>query len=77
MTDDLHLFTEDGTVTMTTYRRADGESTAGEFDWVTQLEWFEDDDEPTDLIKETWVRVASEPITVNPREPEEEEPDDE
>ena len=76
MTDDLHP-TEDGTVTMTTYRRADGEFIAGDFEFVMQLEWFETDYEPTDLIKETWVRVAAEPITVNASEPEGEESDDE
>ena len=77
MTDDLHLFTEDSTVTMTTYRRADGELIAGDFEFVMQLDWFEDDYEPTDLIKETWVRTAAEPITVNASEPDEGESDDE
>lgn len=51
--------------TMTTYRCADGELVAGEFMFVTGLEWFETDDEPTELIKQTWRLVESETITVN------------
>ncbi len=51
--------------TLTTYERADGEPIAGEFDFVTQLEWFEDDDEPTELIKRTWHLVEVVTMTVN------------
>lgn len=51
--------------TMITFRRADGELVAGEFMFVTGLEWFETDDEPTELVKQTWRLVESETITVN------------
>lgn len=50
---------------LVTYKRTDGEP-IGEFVWVVGLEWFEDDDEPTDLIKETWVLASREEITVKP-----------
>lgn len=49
-----------------TYRRADNELICGEFDYVEQLEYFENDDEPTKLIKETWLLVKSEVFTVRP-----------
>jgi hypothetical protein len=49
--------------TMTTYKREDGEPICGEYSFVTELEWFESDDEPTELVKETWVLVSSENIT--------------
>lgn len=51
-------------VEMVTYRRVDGEAIAGEYDFVTQLEWFETDYEPTDLLKQTWRLVSEEEITV-------------
>ncbi len=48
--------------TMTTYKRADGEC-VGDYGWVTDLEFFEDDWEPSQLIKEVWVRQSVEEIT--------------
>ena len=51
--------------TMVTYRRADGEPVCGEYDFVTGLEWFEDDWEPTQLIEERWRRVTMHYFTVN------------
>lgn len=41
-----------------TYRRADLEQIADEYGWVTDLEYFEFDDEPVELIEETWERTA-------------------
>ncbi len=55
--------------TMTTYRMANGEPVAGEYDHVTDLgEWFapENIDEPVALIHEEWAPVSSETITVTP-----------
>lgn len=40
-----------------TYRRADREAIA-DFGWVTDLDVFEDDDYPTELVEETWTRTA-------------------
>jgi hypothetical protein len=40
---------------MTTYHRADGEMIA-DFGWVTDLEWFEDDAWPTELVEESLSR---------------------
>ena len=51
--------------TMTTYTRRDGEPIGDEYGWVTSLEWFEDDDYATELIKETWTKTGSEIIFVN------------
>ena len=59
--------------TMTTYKREDGEPICGEYSFVTELEWFESDDEPTDLVKETWVLVSSEVLTYPEREIEDDE----
>lgn len=39
---------------MTTYRRVDGEGIWGEFGWVTDLEFFEDCDEPLKVLEEVW-----------------------
>ncbi len=57
----------------TTYRRADGEMIYGEYTFVTELEWFESDDEPTDLIEETWVLQSARKLTVNERPPDEDD----
>ena len=57
---------EEGPPTMTTYKRVDGELICGEFGFVGELEWFEDDDEPTELIKEVWIRQSIENVTGGP-----------
>lgn len=49
---------------MTTYHRADGEMIA-DFGWVTDLEWFEDDAWPTELVEEKWQLVSERTFTVN------------
>ena len=41
----------------TTIKRADGE-TIGDYGWVTDSEYFDDDDDPVELIEETWVRSS-------------------
>jgi hypothetical protein len=48
--------------TMTLYRRQDGEDIAGEYSVVGELEYFESDDEPTDLFKELWLKLTTEEI---------------
>lgn len=50
--------------TMTTYRRADGGDVIDEYAFVTGLEWFENDDEPTELIKEVWVLQEESTVVV-------------
>lgn len=40
---------------LVTYRRADGELIAGEFSFVTTLEYFDSDGEATELIEERWT----------------------
>ena len=52
--------------TMTIYRRADGEPIYGEYDFVTQTEWFEDIDEPVELIMEDWSLTGSKLVTLYP-----------
>lgn len=49
------------------YRMADGSLVAGEFAYVGELEFFDDDWEPTDLIRETIEVVDSERVTYRPR----------
>jgi hypothetical protein len=50
---------EDGSVLyhgleeLTTYKRADGEP-IGDFSWVSDIEYFEDLDEPVEVIKQVW-----------------------
>lgn len=39
-----------------TYKRADGEE-IGDYGWVTDLEYLDEDDEPVRLIREQWARV--------------------
>lgn len=44
-------------LTMTTYESTDGTEVVGEVSFVTGLEWFEDDDDATELLRTTWVAV--------------------
>ncbi len=52
--------------TMTTYKRADGDLICGEFGWVADIEYFDDDDEPTELVEEVWVRQSVRTFTKRP-----------
>lgn len=52
--------------TWITYRMEDGSPIFGEYAWVTQEEFFDDVDEPTRVIKETWTLAESEVVTFNP-----------
>jgi hypothetical protein len=49
-----------------TYKQADGQPVDGEYAWVTDLEYFADVDQPTDVVKETWTLVSRETLTVKP-----------
>lgn len=40
-----------------TFKLADGELVYGEFGWVTDLDFFDDIDEPIELIEERWQRT--------------------
>lgn len=51
---------------LVTYRNADGKPIAGEFDFVMGLEWFDDLDEPIELVRERWVLGERETIVVKP-----------
>lgn len=44
---------------MVTWQHRDG-TPIGEFDFVTGTDWFDEWDEPTDLIRRTWVCVEEE-----------------
>lgn len=46
---------------LTTYRRADGVS-IGDYDWVVHTEFFDDLDEPIEVIEEIWLLTKSETI---------------
>ena len=52
---------------MTTYKRADGEL-IHEYNWVTELDWFDNDDiwEPIELIEEVWWRESYRVFTYTP-----------
>lgn len=51
---------------MTTYKMADGTEVFGEFSWVDGPEWFDDSEEPTEVIKEVWVLESTETVTFGP-----------
>ena len=57
---------DSGRVTMTTYKRADGELIAGEFGWVGQIDYFDHDDDATELVREVWVRESVKTIVLHP-----------
>ena len=46
--------------TMVTWSRADGGLVCDEFSFVTETEWFEDDDEPLQLRRQTWSLISEE-----------------
>ena len=56
--------------TRTTYRRADGELIWGEYSYVHDLEFFEDEQhcDGVDLIKEVWVLQETTPFNLHPDE---------
>lgn len=45
---------------MTTYKRADGGEIGDGYGWVTDLEYFEGEWSPVELVRERWVLAASE-----------------
>lgn len=53
----------------TTYKIANGDLVWGEYEWVSDLNFFEEVDEPATLLKETWVCVGREEIVVGARGP--------
>lgn len=58
-------------VVMTTYKRADGEDVWGEYGWVVNLEFFEDeaaDHEGVKIVREVWTRTEVEEIHLHPDE---------
>ena len=46
--------------TLTTYSLADGELIFGEYSFVTTDDFFDDIDEPTEIIKQVWVLRSEE-----------------
>lgn len=40
-----------------TYKRADGQDIDGHT-WVHTLDWFDDFDEPFDVVEEIWQRIS-------------------
>lgn len=58
-------------VTMTTYKRADGELIWGDYAHVSDLEFFEEeryDQAGVKIVKEVWVRSEVEEIHLHPDE---------
>lgn len=60
----------------TTYRMADGSLIYGEFTFVTESEFFDGIDIPTEVVKETWSLVSRETVTFTPYGWSEEDDDD-
>lgn len=50
---------------MVTWERRDGD-TIGDFDFVTSTDWFDEWDEPAELIRRRWVCVEEEAGTFYP-----------
>lgn len=44
---------------MTTYKLANGEPVLGEFSWVTDLDYFDDLEEPVEIIEQRWECVIT------------------
>lgn len=49
--------------TWTTYRMANGEPIWGDYAWVDSPEFFDDLDEPIEVVKEVWVLQNSDVVT--------------
>lgn len=47
--------------TFVTYKRADGDPVGGEYGWVTDTEFFEDEDY-VEVVKEVWTLASRETI---------------
>lgn len=58
------------TADMTTYRRADGEPIGGDYKFVTETEWLDDEvgfgNEPLLVVEERWERVSSRTLMLCP-----------
>lgn len=54
------------TETLVTYKMADGSLIGGEFSWTTGTEFFDDCDEPADVVREVWQLVTRESLRLNP-----------
>ena len=52
--------------TMITYRLASGDLIYGQYGWVTDSDYFDDVDWPLEVVRETWQRMDSEPVTFEP-----------
>ena len=52
----------EGAQRRTTYRNADGEPVVGEYSFVDGTEWWEDDDQLSDVVKEVWVLASAETL---------------
>lgn len=61
-----HRAIRNGSKTMTTYERTDGELIAGEFSFVGDLDYFADDWNSTELVRRTWVCVEEEVFDYHP-----------
>lgn len=51
---------------MTTYKRADRDLIYGEYGWVTDLDYFDDADDPIELVEEVWERRSTRRIVKLP-----------
>ena len=50
----------------TTYRRADGEDICGEYAWMDSPDIFDDLDDATEVVVETWVLASREMRRMGP-----------
>jgi hypothetical protein len=49
-----------------TYRRVDGDDIA-DHGWVSDLDWFDEDEEPVELVEEKWTRTTVRTFTHFPK----------
>lgn len=49
----------------TTYKMADGSLIWGEYEWVSDTNFFDDSDEELQVVRERWVCIERETITLN------------
>jgi hypothetical protein len=51
---------------LVTYKMADGSLIGGEFSWTTDLEFFDEGDDPSEVVREWWRLVRRERLRINP-----------
>ena len=54
------------TKTMTTYRRADGELIGGEYGWVADTDFFDDEEDYLEVVEEVWTLASTRTLKFGP-----------